>query len=393
MRGIILALTIFVLSSLQAQEGIKFFHGSWEEALQLAKEEQKPIFVDAFAVWCGPCKRMAKNVFTQKEVGEFYNQNFINVKMDMEHGEGPEFARSFPVRAYPTLMFINPQGEKFHDHVGGLSTEAFLQLGDMALRKYGGSSQFVDLYKEGDRSFETVEGYLKGLARAGQPTLKITNEYLQSKGEELTEDQRAAIIFHGVSEADSKLFEEMQSNKRDYYNAFGLTEVQEKALKCCEATVQKAINYRYDPLIEEAFTKLAAFYDDASFAEAFKERSYLQYYLTHSDWEAYEKHLDAYLKTEEAKDIPVQRKLAGEIVQNFGGDAYPKAIDLWEKVTKEDKEEAEAFFMLAQLYRSVGKDRKARKTVEEAIALAREKEMDDGRYQAFLRELLKVNLQ
>jgi thioredoxin-related protein len=388
MRGILLALTVFALSSLEAQEGIDFFHGSWEEALQLAKEEQKPIFVDAFAVWCGPCKRMAKNVFTQKEVGEFYNQNFINVKMDMEHGEGPEFARSFPVRAYPTLMFINPQGEKFHDHVGGLSTEAFLKLGDMAIRKYGGSSQFVDLYKEGDRSFETVEGYLKGLARAGQPTLKITNEYLQAKGDELSDAQRASIIFHGVSEADSKLFEEMQTKKRDYYNAFGLKEVQEKALKCCEATVQKAINFKYDPLIEEAFVKLAAFHDYASFAEAFKERSYLQYYLIHSDWLAYEKHLDAYLKTDEAKEIPVQRKLAGEIVQNFGEDAYPKAIDLWEKVAKQDKEDAEAFFMLAQLYQALGKDRKAKKNIEQAIALAKEKSFDDGRYQAFLRKLL-----
>jgi Tfp pilus assembly protein PilF len=103
---------------------------------------------------------------------------------------------------------------------------------------------------------------------------------------------------------------------------------------------------------------------------------------------AYEKHLDAYLKTDEAKEIPVQRKLAGEIVQNFGEDAYPKAIDLWEKVAKQDKEDAEAFFMLAQLYQALGKDRKAKKNIEQAIALAKEKSFDDGRYQAFLRKLL-----
>ena len=47
------------------------------------------IFLDAYASWCGPCKMLQKNVFTKKAVGDFYNSKFINVKMDMEKGEGP----------------------------------------------------------------------------------------------------------------------------------------------------------------------------------------------------------------------------------------------------------------------------------------------------------------
>ena len=72
-------------------QGIEFFEGSWDEALNEAREDDKVIFVDAYAKWCGPCKKMAKDVFTQDRVGRFFNERFINIKMDMEEPEGIKF--------------------------------------------------------------------------------------------------------------------------------------------------------------------------------------------------------------------------------------------------------------------------------------------------------------
>ena len=76
-------LVLFLATSVQAG-GIDFFHGTWEEALEKAKKEDKLIFVDAYTTWCGPCKRMSKQVFPQDAVGEFYNKNFVSMKIDME---------------------------------------------------------------------------------------------------------------------------------------------------------------------------------------------------------------------------------------------------------------------------------------------------------------------
>ena len=76
MRAILL-LSLFFGLQIHANAGITFFEGTYEEALELAKSERKIILIDAYASWCGPCKVMAKNVFTQAEVGDFYNNNFI----------------------------------------------------------------------------------------------------------------------------------------------------------------------------------------------------------------------------------------------------------------------------------------------------------------------------
>ena len=130
-------LLLIGVASLNAQEGtqIQFFEGTFEEALATASKENKLIFMDAYTTWCGPCKWMASNTFTNASVAEFYNKNFINVKMDMERGEGPGLARKYRVMAYPTLLFINPEGEIAHKKMGALPAEAFLDLGQQVQKK------------------------------------------------------------------------------------------------------------------------------------------------------------------------------------------------------------------------------------------------------------------
>lgn len=115
------------------EAGINFFQGTWAEALAAAKKQKKLIFVDAYAVWCGPCKYMSNNVFPDKAVGEFFNKNFINYKFDMEKGEGPEFARKYQVGAYPTLLFIDAAGEVTYRQMGARDVPGFIKLGEEAL--------------------------------------------------------------------------------------------------------------------------------------------------------------------------------------------------------------------------------------------------------------------
>ena len=137
-------LLIFFLSfsvSLFSQ-GIEFFHGTWAEALQIAKSEEKLIFVDAFASWCGPCKRMSSQTFPDPAAGEFFNANFVNLKIDMEKPENAEFAGKYPVGSYPTLMFIDAEGKIVLKDEGAKTVDQLLETGRKALGKNDRSEAF-----------------------------------------------------------------------------------------------------------------------------------------------------------------------------------------------------------------------------------------------------------
>lgn len=126
-------LVVAVSQKTFAQDGIHFHKGTWAEAVAKAKKENKMIFVDAYAKWCGPCKWMAANVFTMPAVGNYYNSNFVNVKMDMEVGEGRSLARAWGIRAYPTLIYFDPNGKEKKRHVGMKRTgEDLINLGKSA---------------------------------------------------------------------------------------------------------------------------------------------------------------------------------------------------------------------------------------------------------------------
>jgi len=135
-KEVIKAETAKTIEANVSVDGINFFKGTWEEALEKAKDENKLIFLDAHASWCGPCKRMAATTFKNKEVGDFFNANFVNFKMDMEkHEEGRRLSSKYRLTAYPTLYFIDANENIAHKTVGGLNKSQAISFGKEALAK------------------------------------------------------------------------------------------------------------------------------------------------------------------------------------------------------------------------------------------------------------------
>jgi len=118
----------FMTCGQSANMGIRFFQGSWEEAMAKAKAEKKCIFLDAYASWCSPCKTMDGEVYTNSKIGNYFNEKFIAVKIDMEKGEGPELAKRFPsIDGYPSLLFFGSDGHLAKTILGSRPVNEFLQ--------------------------------------------------------------------------------------------------------------------------------------------------------------------------------------------------------------------------------------------------------------------------
>ena len=113
-----------------SDDGISFVHENWAKAMACSKKEDKIIFLDCYTSWCGPCKWMAKNTFTNPKVGKYFNEHFVNMKLDMEKDkDGVRLAEKFRIMAYPTLMFIDKNEKEVRRSVGALNVKELLALG------------------------------------------------------------------------------------------------------------------------------------------------------------------------------------------------------------------------------------------------------------------------
>jgi thiol:disulfide interchange protein len=124
-----------ILFSCSQAQGVSFFEGSYPDAQAEALRSQKPLFVFCYASWNTNSNRMLKQVFTQKEVGDFFNGNYVCLKMDMEKDEGSQLARRWRIRAYPTYLFFHSVGDKVDRAMGEKDANSLLTLAREMLPK------------------------------------------------------------------------------------------------------------------------------------------------------------------------------------------------------------------------------------------------------------------
>ncbi len=165
-------LVSFFMQAQTKQQGIKFEHGkSWESILAKAKAEHKYVFVDCYTTWCGPCKYMAENVFTNDKVGQFYNENFICAKVQIDttkedneevksfYKDAAAIDKKYKIRAYPTSLIFSAAGELVHRFVGAMGDSAFIQKGKESLSP---STQYYVMQKNFSQSL-TDSSFLRRL--------------------------------------------------------------------------------------------------------------------------------------------------------------------------------------------------------------------------------------
>ena len=216
--------------ALKKAEGIAFFKGTWQEVLEQAKKENKLIFMDCYTSWCGPCKMLAKDVFTDPDVAAFFNEKFVNAKVDMEKGEGPALKKQYGVNAFPTLLFLNGDGELQHCIVGGMPAEELLKQAGLALDGQGVAS-LEKAYKAGNREPEFIETYMSALdlANRGEVTEKVCLDYFATLDKaKLSERKYWDLFAKYVEDVDSDVFAYVYEHRNELAQVIGEKEVKNK---------------------------------------------------------------------------------------------------------------------------------------------------------------------
>lgn len=224
MKALVTSCVLLCLVSVSAfSKGIEFIDGGWDDAVDMAKSENKLIFIDVHTDWCGPCKILAKEVFTQDSVGDFYNRNFINFKLNAEEGEGVDLSEAFDVAAYPTLLFVSvADGEKkmVRRKVGSMKAEQLIALGREALdpSAYKTSLMYMDQqFVSGERDKDFVVNYLAEIQKARiNPDSRLAS-YLGS----LSRNELVSVdSFNLIEKYSSKVRNGAMAYLFDNYNAF-----------------------------------------------------------------------------------------------------------------------------------------------------------------------------
>ncbi len=350
-------------------QGIEFFKGTWQEAMQEAREQGKLLFVDAYAKWCGPCKRMAATTFRDAGVGDYFNEYFINMKIDMEEGEGLSFRKKYPVSAFPTLFFMDEQGEVLLKVVGAQDVSRLMKLAQEASGKVDYSKEYAAAYEAGNREPDLVYDYVKALRKSGKSSLSVANEYLRTQ-KDLSTEFNLRFIYEAAETADSRIFELLVRYQREVAVLVGWQEVRDRIESACDATARKAAQYQSKELLDEAKEKMSAHYPERS--EAFAAGADLLFHKVMQDAKGFGKACADYEKAVAHGDPKLLDRLANELLTFFDTDAAcMKLAEKYARESAQNGKQTSYFVTYAEILHRNGKKKQALEAARKALELSK----------------------
>ena len=315
---------------------------TFAEIITMAKEQAKPVFVDCYTTWCGPCKRMAREVFPQKEAADYFNTKFVCWKIDMEKGEGPGLAEKYDVSAYPTFLVLESDGSLMGRYCGAAPLEEFITKIDAILTEQRGLPWYKKQFEGGQRDETFVREYLdllhEGYMRAEVKQVIATLLEGVDPQRIATDSALFKTFTEGAFNADDDLFLQVYRYRDDVLNHQGAEAVQmldQRWQRAAEACM------RFDGKTYQSF--------DADRFETLKQK------------------MAAY-------GVPdIQKIVDATLVANatYAGD-YPTLIEFLERDVKTGgtiwTDHRDLHTVLGALVENCGKDKKVKKLIQRSIS-------------------------
>jgi thiol-disulfide isomerase/thioredoxin len=265
---------LFAFTSVHAQ-GIVIDFDDFEKAKVASAQKDQLIFVNIYAEWCGPCRAMETSIFSQTEVANLFNSQFINLKIDSDTPNGKVLAKLYAIKEYPTYLFVNHTGEIIHKIIGFHSSGKLIEEGNSAIRK---EERFVSIktldstYHKGEQNPEFLYSYLKRKSFEEGPQASLLDTYLDVVPKsELKTEKVLALISDNVTSVSSRGFYILSESLSRFMQ---MTETQQKAIlhgisNSKRITFREAVEKKDDELFDVLIDAVHAtsYSMEAAFAE------------------------------------------------------------------------------------------------------------------------------
>lgn len=317
MKKIILIATCLLNLTLLSAQGIEFVENmTFEEIQAKAKAEGKLIFMDCYTTWCGPCKMLTSRTFPDPEVGNYFNPRFINVKMDMEKGEGPSLQAKFGVRAYPTLLWIDGEGTVKHRAMGFMDAQGLINqamtIPNLVPSAYEGLKA---KYEKGERSADFMQEYVSVLKEGNMDYEAVFAEYIKLLSpNDLKDGKHTQTIYQLTNDLKSAGLPQLMKNKAFYVTKYGASNIETKLNGIADKALKEAVVKKDENLIKGAskLMKDAGLKDQATKTA----KAYSEFYLRTQNWKMYDKYASELVKKSGAKDDKILNSAAWNYYMN-----------------------------------------------------------------------------
>lgn len=359
---------------------------SYAEALQKSGAESKPVFLMCYTTWCGHCKKMKEEIFTDSSVAAFYTAHFICIKSDMEAGEGISLHNKFAVKMYPTFIFLDKNGTTLYRLMGEFKPEELIEQAKNALTPNKQLPYLQQVFEDDPSSAEKCYAYLMALRRGAMDYSTVATKYFSTKKDsDLLNEINWKIIANGVSDINAPQFQFVLKHQPEFSAIASPGRVQRK--------ISNIVMETLSPLVQAKDT-IAYFHKRAS---AVAIRNYKvdslvflmdkEIYEQTFNWEGYKNTCLSGAKKFAWNDYHQLRDMADVFYKNISESIPLSQAALWVQHSTEMNQEYSAFLLGARLFQKTGNKSSAAVMAQQGRELALKNGWDTSEADQLLAQL------
>ena len=363
------------------------FETSWDDAVSKARSTGKYIFLSATTDWCEPCNEMIEYTFNDLEVANFYNDKFINLNLNMEAYPGVDLAEQFTISVFPSLLFIDGNGEIIHRGCGAMDANELLSLGEGVLSDSTTFRFMEKKYDAGDRSVDFMLDYLGLLEDACLDAEKFAVNYLSGIAlEDLSKETPWEVFASYQWDIFSREFQYLLTNKKTFEEAIGDTYVNAKIYDTYLAQYQEI--FESEELHDFGMRSLLHSIEKTTFSgsDTLKLMMNLHYAEFRENWKDYANYAIELVGMTGVNDPEQLNELAWKFYLFIDNKNQLKIASTWAEQAVDQLSDPSVIDTYASLLFKLGEKSKAVELEKQALELAQELYEDTSHYEHQLKK-------